>query len=280
MAVDRNCQVCGKAFRVHGVRAKTAGRCCSMKCKGIASRITANCESCGKYFRSVGRGKSARAKFCSKACFGASRAFRRWVPCLVCQTGLALEPRIYCSTACHDVHQSRNKQSFVCKTCGGDFKWSPSRTKNQNPTYCSIACRTACPDWRRNVVIAGNVIQSRRATPSKLEVAGERILRDLGVKFSTQVLIDDRFLVDAYIPSANLVVQWDGGYWHGYRAPGDERPLDNRQRKRCNLDRSQDAYMTKHGYVVLRFWEHEVQRNPAAVQADIARRRRQDEEQS
>lgn len=103
-------------------------------------------------------------------------------------------------------------------------------------------------------------------------MSGRKILESLGVIYDEQVLIDSKFVVDVLVPAAMLVVQWDGDYWHGYRPDGDERPLDDRQIKRKNLDRSQDSYMTKQGYRVVRYWEHQVRDTPNYVRDDIARR--------
>jgi very-short-patch-repair endonuclease len=126
-----------------------------------------------------------------------------------------------------------------------------------------MACRNACPDWKRNAVIAGNLAQQRRQKPTSLEENGSAILRELGLSFSTQVLISDKFVVDAVVDGTSLVIQWDGDYWHGYRNPGP------RQTKRMNLDRSQDAYMRKCGYTVLRFWEHDVSQSKEMVKDSI-----------
>ena len=255
------CPVCKAEFTVIPSHAERI-RHCSRRCKGIASRVWANCAKCGAEFKpSVRDGK--RAKYCSKTCSGIARR-KPERPCGTC--GITIrEPRQYCSTKCHDAHQGRNKLIFACKTCGSEFRWSPSRIKQQNPTYCSEACCKQCPDWRRRAAIEGNLIQSRRREPNRLETAGAAILRGLGIRFEEQALIDDRFLVDVLVPDLAIVIQWDGDYWHGYRADGDARPLDARQSKRHKYDLSQDAYMRKHGYFVLRFWEHEVMRSPDAV---------------
>jgi len=53
-----------------------------------------------------------------------------------------------------------------------------------------------------------------------------------------------------------LVIQWDGDYWHNLP-------------KRRQLDESQDKYMKKCGYKVLRFWEHEVKGNSNKVKEVI-----------
>ena len=78
-------------------------------------------------------------------------------------------------------------------------------------------------------------------------------------------MIAGKFTVDAVLHEKMIVIQWDGNYWHGYRAANDNTPLQTRQAKRSALDKSQDAYMAKCGYVVLRFWEHEVFNQPEKV---------------
>lgn len=267
--MNRICEVCRIGFSASAARVRTGrGKYCSVRCKGLVSRISANCEQCGETFKPNFNNQGTRQRFCSKACSGAARSFRRMVPCAVC--GLpTLEPRRFCSVACSNTHQSRGKLAFNCKTCGVEFRWSASRVAQSNPTYCSVPCRTACPDWRRNAAIEGNLVQTRRKSPSGLELAGNRMLRATSIEFNEQVLIESRFLVDVYIPSAKIVVQWDGDYWHGYRAAGDVRPLDKRQLRRVTYDRSQDAFMTKRGLMVLRFWEHEVKQHPDAVRRTI-----------
>jgi very-short-patch-repair endonuclease len=102
-------------------------------------------------------------------------------------------------------------------------------------------------------VIEGNLVQQNNKSPNKLEVAECRLLDTLKIEYLAQVLICKKFVVDVLIPELNIVIQWDGDYWHGY-----DGIKDARQKKRCNLDKSQDAYMKKAGYTVIRFWEHDV----------------------
>jgi very-short-patch-repair endonuclease len=174
------------------------------------------------------------------------------------------KPVNFCSVDCFNEHQSQ-KLEYTCKTCGKTFRWSPSRVKQVVPAYCSVSCRTACEDWRQSI-IAGNLVLQNSKEPTSLEVAGNALLDLLGIEYETQVLICNKFTVDVFIASKNLVIQWDGDYWHGYGGAKDER-----QRKRQRLDKSQDAYMRKAGYKVIRFWEHEVKKEPEKVSAAIAR---------
>ena len=91
----------------------------------------------------------------------------------------------------------------------------------------------------------------------------------MGVCYKTQVLLCKKFCVDVLVKKHKLVIQWDGDYWHGYRKRGDATVLDKRQSRRVKLDKSQDAYLRKCGYTVLRVWEHDVKNNKTKVYANI-----------
>lgn len=246
------CKYCESPFYVPACRtANGFGDYCSPRCARSATRIERTCQQCGGQFHRLGGGL-----YCSRMCSAASRVKTSPEPCEWC--GESTRNFRFCSVSCHDNYQSRNRLAYRCKTCGAAFQWSPSRVKIHNPTYCSMPCRTACPDWKTNAVIAGNLKQQQSKEPTRLEQAGAAILRRSGIAFDEQVLIAGKFVVDALLRNTKIVVQWDGAYWHGYRANGDSRPLDARQKKRSALDRSQDAYMRASGFVVLRFWDHEV----------------------
>ena len=111
-----------------------------------------------------------------------------------------------------------------------------------------------------------NVMQ-QTMKESRLEQAGYAILDDLHIPHVRQHLVGGKFCVDAFVPSHSLVVQFDGDYWHGN--PIKFPTLDARQTHRYHLDTSQDAYMRKCGYTVVRFWESEVHRQPDHVRTRL-----------
>ncbi len=214
----------------------------------------------------------ANRTYCSLVCYRASKRPKRMTggyrQCGLCGkdvyvTASTKKTINYCSIKCHDLAQCK-KISYTCKTCGKTMKWSPSRTKQHTPKYCSIDCRNRCEEWKFNAVIAGNLKQQNSKAPTSLETKGAAILDSIGVGYEVQKLICNKFVVDAYIPDCNLVIQWDGDYWHGYNGVKDAR-----QKKRKALDISQDAYMKKAGYVVKRYWEHEVNNKPKEVYDNI-----------
>lgn len=93
--------------------------------------------------------------------------------------------------------------------------------------------------------LKGLLKQQTMKEPTSIEKKVYEELKVRGILFEKQRLINGKFLVDAYIPSLNLVIEADGDYWHS---------LD-RVKKR---DKAKNAYLTKCGYNLLRLTETEI----------------------
>lgn len=236
---------------------------------------TIKCMGCGK---TVTKRMPEGRKYCSLECYRSSlRPQRRTgevVKCEYCgkktyqpKSQLELHDNHFCSFECATAYQARNRVEFICPICGKEFHWSQSVLKQRTPKYCSIKCRDSDPNYMGHIL--GNLAQSKKKGLNKLEKAGKQILEEIGVDYQEQVLIENNFLVDAFIASKNIVIQWDGDYWHGYGK--DIKEVDDRVRKRMQLDISQDAYMNKCGYRVMRFWAHEVYKERDKVSDNIKR---------
>ena len=133
-----------------------------------------------------------------------------------------------------------------------------SRIKDNNPKYCCVACRNNDEEWIFNACRKGNMIQSRKKGPNKLELMGSSILRNYHIVYEEQVLINDKILVDILIADQKLIIQWDGEYWHGHPSKLKDGVPDKRQNRRMKYDKSQNLHLTKCGYKILTFWESEV----------------------
>jgi len=83
----------------------------------------------------------------------------------------------------------------------------------------------------------------QRITSIEKKVYEELKIR--GLLFEKQKVINGKFLVDAYIPKLNLVIECDGDYWHS---------LDRVKKK----DKAENAYLTKCGFNLLRLSEKEI----------------------
>lgn len=219
------------------------------------------CLGCGKEVEL--RRSKKNLKYCSFDCYGKSPRPQRKtggiVKCAMCSKeiyknnkALKKYKKHFCNTDCANKYQGKNKISFTCKICGKKFYWSKSRVKENNPLYCNWQCRIKDKEHIIKNAIKGNLIQQNKKGLNKLELAGRKILLNIGVDFQEQVLMFNKFLVDVLIPSKNLVIQWDGEYWHN-------KP------DRKKLDKSQDAYMLKCGYKVLRITDKQIKDNKGKV---------------
>lgn len=149
----------------------------------------------------------------------------------------------FCSSVCLREWLKRTKVKKSCIVCGTTFFYPKSQ---KNRTTCSERCKG----------VRSTQIQQKRKGLNKLEIAGRDILLELGISFHEQFLIENKFLVDVFVPKSNLVIQWDGRYWHN-------KP------KRKSLDKSQDAYMKKCGYSILRFSDYDVYKKPDYIKEKI-----------
>ena len=91
----------------------------------------------------------------------------------------------------------------------------------------------------------GLLSQQNSKEPTSIEKKLYQELKDRGFLFETQKIINGKFVVDAYVPKFNLIIECDGIYWHS---------LDRVVKK----DKAENAYLTKCGYNLLRLTETEI----------------------
>lgn len=101
------------------------------------------------------------------------------------------------------------------------------------------------------------------------ERLGYAMIDGMGLRFTRQHMVDGRFCVDAYLSDQNVVIQFDGDYWHGN--PAKYPTLDKRQQKRVQYDRSQDAFMVASGIRVFRFWHSELHTDSDGISQRLRR---------
>ncbi len=221
------------------------------------------CLGCSKVVTK--RRSKDKTKYCSLTCYrNSKRPQRKTGDMFICEhcgkvvyKSKSLQfKHVFCSVTCANMWQGRNKLEFNCKICGKLFKWSKSRLTQANPKYCTVKCRNADKEHMINCGIRSTLAQQKKVGLNKLELQGRRILEDIGVGFTEQVLMFNKFLVDVVLDSKKVIIQWDGDYWHS-------KP------KRKALDKSQDAYMKKCGYKVLRITDIQIKHNLKEIYANI-----------
>ena len=256
------CPVCKKEFKRINAHIKRVRKSfCSIQCAMEYRKCYLECPVCKKLF--YNRGNSSRAKYCSRECGEIGRRNGRVIKCNLCRKEVykpkgQLKKQNFCSTVCANKYQGRNKIDFICKICGEKFRWSKSRVLQGNPTYCSVKCLNKDTEHFIKCGTASTLKQQKKRGLNKLELAGRMILEDIGVKFNEQVLMFGKFLVDILLKDKKIIIQWDGEYWHN-------KP------KRKKLDESQDAYLTKCGYKILRITDKQIKDNLKEVYANIKR---------
>lgn len=203
--------------------------------------------------------------YCSLDCYRKSKRPQRKtgeiIKCGICgidcyKRKAYLKEKNFCSIKCLNEYQGRNKVKYNCKICSKEFRWSASRITQTNPTYCSTECRNKDKEHLHKIAIKGNLAQQNKNGLNKLELAGNKILNDLGIIYTTQIPMFNKFVVDVLVEDKKLVIQWDGVYWH-------TKP------KRAVLDKSQDAYLKKCGYNVLRITDEQIKNRLQLVYENI-----------
>ena len=268
---SKRCIVCGKDRRFRPSEIKMGyGKYCSRECKWKAEGdARKKCLVCGKELdKTMG---CQNGKYCSYECFGKSIRTRRRVVCSYCGKEFERKPyqlnrskKVFCSKACHDEDQRKGRKEYVCHTCGKTI----TRRGRRRYQYCSSKCLMSDP-----IVILRLAEQHRKQLykngPNKLELAGRAILLGMGIDFEEQVLLFERFTVDVFVKKHNLVIQWDGDYWHGnpkaYREFAEFQIANMKKDKACN------AYLRKCGMKVVRFWERDVKGSPEWVSSETKR---------
>ena len=76
---------------------------------------------------------------------------------------------------------------------------------------------------------------------------------------------------DIYIPSKNLIIEYDGDFWHCNPNKYPEGPKYEYQVKHIEKDRIKDEYCFNNGIKILRIWESDARHNKKYVKDKIKR---------
>lgn len=253
------CSICGKQIEMPWAwRKKREHVFCSDKCRWTPF-IPKKCIVCGTTFLSAA-GSASKAKYCSDTCFRAhcrdheihKKGKLVTKRCERCGKEFSVRSSVakvqrFCSLACAgktigENHQGENspvwkeRVTLVCVYCGKEFETFPCRNDGRRK-YC---CRTH--------QVLGNLKRLASGARTDIEKTMADALRKNRVPFSEQVVMFDKFMVDFKLTDYPIIIQCDGTYWH-------DRPNVKTR------DKGQDAYLTKAGYVVLRFNETQILKN-------------------
>ena len=105
--------------------------------------------------------------------------------------------------------------------------------------------------------------------PTGPEIRLGEILNEMDIYHFSQKIIKDK-IFDYFVPKANLLIEVDGDYWHGFGKEYSE--LNEIQKKSQRNDRDKDIIAKGLGYDILRFWEHDIYDNPDFIKSEILKK--------
>jgi very-short-patch-repair endonuclease len=236
VAKSKICIQCKNIFVPNSNKAIKCINCCTYVCK-----------YCGKTFISR---RNRKITFCSKECTN------NWQ-----NTVSAKKEAHYRTIGCNGSGKIQQ-----CKTCKKEFYVPGWRIKRWPRKYCSHACRNYHEDMKG----INRILRfPHRRGANRLELAGRKILDNIGVIYKEQQVINGKFVVDVLIQSKQIVIQWDGDFWHANPAIYPNPPIYPIQKTNHQRDKQCNAYLTKCGYKVLRFWETDVHNNSSTIESQI-----------
>jgi very-short-patch-repair endonuclease len=89
------------------------------------------------------------------------------------------------------------------------------------------------------------VMKQQQKKETVIEKIVYNYLHDKNVQFYKQHLVNGKFLVDAYIPKSNTIIECDGKYWHSLS-------------RVVKKDYAENAYLKQCGYNLIRLPEQDI----------------------
>jgi very-short-patch-repair endonuclease len=252
------CQYCGDVFTRHKKGRKPV-LFCSRACWRAGrsgenawnhSSIQVFCKYCQKPFQQISYlREQGYGLYCSRRCaakatanvVAKARENGKEVPCGNCGTMIyRARAKImkvnFCSPQCHGLYHQRRRITIICAYCGEEKRVKPSYL-NKGAKYCSKIC------WIRG------------SAETSLETLGYALLDVMNFTYQRQTRLG-KFIPDAFIPSLNMAVLFDGDYWHNMP---DHKDRDERF----------NAYASRIGVLVVRVRESELKKSYQILRSRI-----------
>ena len=283
-----NCSYCGKPKYVKSYNyVEGENYYCDIYCLGKYKTAIATvelvCDYCGKKFKRKQKNisKNTDLNFCDRKCSAAYRKKRVIFECAWCGQPVEVnECHIdraktrFCSDKCHGRWMSKNlvgknnhnynRVTVFCYTCGKKIKRKKFQVDRSDKQFCSKQCHTDYQNSPEGIEqnrlrVLKTLSQYPCRTQPEIETA--KVLKSMGVWFSEQKTINDRFCVD-FLLENNLIIEVMGDYFHANpKMYGDKpglKPLNDMQKRNIPNDYRKRRYLGKCGYKILDLWESDI----------------------
>jgi G:T-mismatch repair DNA endonuclease (very short patch repair protein) len=210
------------------------------------------CKCCEVEFQNKNKGK----KYCSQKC--AKEDSKRGVMgvCINCQkecyiaaykTNTRKNKKVFCCFECNMEWQRKRRPVRTCKHCGVEFR----KKARPNAMFCTSECKLNS-DY--NILQLAFMRKKQGGKKiNKLEKKGYDLLDELNIKYDPQFIFGERFVADAFLKDYNMILQFDGDYWHGNLNVFHN--LTAKQLKQVEIDKRANQTAIALGFKVLRIWE-------------------------
>ena len=113
-----------------------------------------------------------------------------------------------------------------------------------------------------------------RGKGTAIDLKMEKLLAETGTKFEMYPKMTGN--PDFASRRRRIAVFCDGDFWHGYRYAEKKKPASKYWRDKIERNMARDRYVTKRlrreGWSVLRFWEHDIHKDPGKCARRIRRK--------
>lgn len=163
-------------------------------------------------------------------------------------TDVAKELKVKQSTLSREIERLGITIEFYrnCPQCGEQFASKMRCQVDENSNKFRKFCGRRC------------FLKSRRNTDTWIERVTEEVLMENGIEFVKQFEVG-RMTADFYIPTANLIVETNGDFWHANPEVYPDRDnLHPIQRRAVEKDKRKLQQLHDLGYEVYVIWEHDL----------------------
>jgi len=92
------------------------------------------------------------------------------------------------------------------------------------------------------------------------------VIKPLGIEYEEQHYLKEiKQYCDIYIPSKNLIIEYDGDFWHCNPEKYPDGPKYDYQAKHIEKDKIKNTYCKENNIGILRIWESEFKHNKESV---------------
>lgn len=171
---------------------------------------------------------------------------------------------------------------------------SPKKSKTKQPLKGVTVVKSKKDKENTNKSTKQKIYKSQKITPTKTLTIKEGVIRKndtpkekkhpeygtsnletrfakkfldkLGIKYQAQFKAESigRYY-DFYIPSANLLIEVDGEYWHSDPRLYEGKELTPTQKRNKRVDKDKDKWAQMHKIPLMRIWEQDINNTPEKV---------------